>query len=477
MKHTTIALIVSAFVSTSAMASTTIVDGKGPLFYTPNYGNTLEKAIQNETGRVDGLSNDVYSLYTGKVDKTAFAADQARQDKDIHDTYVLANTKYTEAAGKFLESRVDGHDNAIADLGVGVEQLNVKTDATNTQLGAVQGAAQTANDRATNLESRADTVEGNVRETNAQLEVTDARSQNNAVRLDGVEATNAAQDTRIDGVSNTANTAKGTADRAAAVNLDQDATLADHESRITGNTTAITDNKAAQDQVNADQKVTDSTQDAYIAQNRKHTLQNQEAIAANNLRDDGQDATLADHDTRITSNKTAITKETADRTADTGEIRTQLTQKVDTGVFQQRNSVVDDRFADTDNRIAEQKAAQATTNKRVAQNTADIANHEQRITTLEGQTNAKFGELKSQIDDNRKRSSAAIAGVAGMANIPQVLEHQTFNIGAGVGNSDGESAIAVGFSARASQNVVVKASVSNDTQHNFVVGAGVAFGW
>ena len=127
--------------------------------------------------------------------------------------------------------------------------------------------------------------------------------------------------------------------------------------------------------------------------------------------------------------------------------------------------------------IEANRQASIATNKRVAANTAQLANHEQRITTLEQNTSARFSDLNSKIDDNRKRASAGIAGVAAMANIPQVLEHQTFAIGAGAGNTDGESALAVGFSARASQNTVVKASVSNDTQHNFVVGAGVAFGW
>ncbi len=64
-----------------------------------------------------------------------------------------------------------------------------------------------------------------------------------------------------------------------------------------------------------------------------------------------------------------------------------------------------------------------------------------------------------------------------MANIPQVTESQTFAVGAGVGTREGESAIAVGFSARASQNVVVKASVAGDTQQSWTVGAGVSYGW
>ncbi|MCT4704535.1 YadA C-terminal domain-containing protein [Enterobacteriaceae bacterium H11S18] len=123
------------------------------------------------------------------------------------------------------------------------------------------------------------------------------------------------------------------------------------------------------------------------------------------------------------------------------------------------------------------KQALAATNHRLATDDAELANHEQRIGTLESQTTSNFAKLKSQVDDNRKRASAGISGVAAMANIPQVTNTQDFSVGAGVGTADSESALAVGFSARATDNVVVKASVSDDSQHNFVAGAGVSYGW
>lgn len=207
--------------------------------------------------------------------------------------------------------------------------------------------------------------------------------------------------------------------------------------------------------------------------------------------DQQHDAALADHDLRITSNTnslatkvnqadfavdqqrqdSALAAETSTRSSQFTTLSAGVKQAQDTGAYAQ--SRADAAYAHSE---ANRQALDAT-NKRVAQNTADIANHEQRIQGLESQTNSKFADLNKQIDDNRKRASAGIAGVAAMANIPQVLEHQTFAIGAGAGNTDGESALAVGFSARASQNTVIKASVSNDTQHNFVVGVGASYGW
>uniref|UniRef100_UPI0028BD6D17 YadA C-terminal domain-containing protein n=1 Tax=Enterobacter huaxiensis TaxID=2494702 RepID=UPI0028BD6D17 len=123
------------------------------------------------------------------------------------------------------------------------------------------------------------------------------------------------------------------------------------------------------------------------------------------------------------------------------------------------------------------RAALVASNKKIAANSVALADHEQRIETLEQSNSSNFGKLKSEVDENRKRASAGIAGVAAMANIPQVTNTQNFSVGAGVGTTDGENALAVGFSARATENVVVKASVSDDSQHNFVVGGGIAYGW
>ncbi|THE54713.1 hypothetical protein EAI35_07855 [Enterobacter bugandensis] len=164
-------------------------------------------------------------------------------------------------------------------------------------------------------------------------------------------------------------------------------------------------------------------------------------------------------------NRNALLEDTHFKT-----LQTAVSQKVDTGTYQQR-------AADVDQRIAERKAEQEKTDKVVASHTAELSDHEARISDLESKNQTNFGKLKNQVESNRKRASAGIAGVAAIATIPQVLESQSFNLGAGVGNTDNESALAVGFSARVSQSTVIKAAVSNDTQHNFVIGAGVAYGW
>lgn len=171
---------------------------------------------------------------------------------------------------------------------------------------------------------------------------------------------------------------------------------------------------------------------------------------------DGQNGKDADM-SLVNANTQAIATETEERKA--GDISSQL------------------RIDQANTNIEANRQASAATNKRVAANTAAIANHEQRITSLEQQTASGFSDLKRQIDDNRKDANAGTAGVAAMANIPQVTANQDFSVGAGVGFRGDEQALAVGFSGRVTENVVTKVAVASDTQNGWTVGAGVAVGW
>lgn len=102
---------------------------------------------------------------------------------------------------------------------------------------------------------------------------------------------------------------------------------------------------------------------------------------------------------------------------------------------------------------------------------------ENALTHANSYTNQRVNALKQQVDSNRKQASSGIAGVAAMANIPQISQRANFGIGAAVGNYKGEQGLAIGISARFNVRVVGKASVSATTQHDFVSGAGVLFEW
>lgn len=127
--------------------------------------------------------------------------------------------------------------------------------------------------------------------------------------------------------------------------------------------------------------------------------------------------------------------------------------------------------------IETNRQASVATNKRVAEHTAELANHEQRITGLEQQTNKAFADMKGRIDRVENRANAGTSAALSAAAIPQVTEYQTFALGAGVGGYEGESALAVGFSSRVSSAVVIKAAVTTDSQHGVGYNAGVSVGW
>lgn len=406
MKRTAL-VIALTLATTSAMAA--------PVLYTHPWGNSVEANLNGKTA----LLNDHQDQIT-----------QNRVDSESRDT--LLGDRITNVDADLQSAKLgaivinDKADAALAGLNGKVDQATYDAgqQAQDDHITAVEGAAQTANDRATNLETRADSSEQAIRDTQNAAQTANDRATNLETRADTSE-----QNIRdVQGAAQIANDRASSletrADGVEAVNARQDSTLADHDTRITSNTSALT------------------------------TKVDKQVFADDQARQDA-----------------ALKSETTTRTSQVAKLQSGVDQAQATGDY--ANSRIDV----ANQNIEANRQASIATNKRVAANTAQLANHEQRITTLEQNTSARFSDLNSKIDDNRKRASAGIAGVAAMANIPQVLEHQTFAIGAGAGNTDGESALAVGFSARASQNTVVKASVSNDTQHNFVVGAGVAFGW
>lgn len=144
--------------------------------------------------------------------------------------------------------------------------------------------------------------------------------------------------------------------------------------------------------------------------------------------------------------------------------------KVDTGVFSQRSTLVDTRFADTQQRIDDNKAQQSKVNKAVA---ATLDNHEQRLSAVEQNTNSKFANIDKRLDEVKDHASAGTASAFAQANIPQVMAEGELGVGAGVGTYSGQNAVAVGASYAPRENLVLKATVSTDSQHNFGAGAGI----
>ena len=132
---------------------------------------------------------------------------------------------------------------------------------------------------------------------------------------------------------------------------------------------------------------------------------------------------------------------------------------------------LDDSKGYTDGQVSDEATKRVDGDKKTASDSRQYTDNKFN------QVNGNFRDLRRQIDDNKDRADAGIAGVAAMANIPQVTDSQTFSVGAGVGTRSDEGAMAVGFSARASDHVVLKASVAGDTEQTWTVGGGVSYGW
>lgn len=218
-----------------------------------------------------------------------------------------------------------------------------------------------------------------------------------------------------------------------------------------------------------------------VEQNRAdiNTKVDQNVYSADQTRQDNDIASKASasdlhaDEQKITSNRTAIQKNATLEQTDFRVLQSGVAHAEDTGAYAQ--SRADAAYANTEKN---RKALDAT-NKRVAANTTKLQNHESRIQDLEADRGygSKFNDLKNTVDNNRKHASAGIAGVAAMANIPQVSQGATFSMGVGAGTYDGEQGLAVGASARIGQQVVTKLTVSATTENDFVAGMGAAYEW
>ena len=304
------------------------------------------------------------SSYDKKQDSqiSALQDRDAQLAADIHQVHINSLGKYSESWG--LEDRANiealqkdqkRQDQQVAGY---VAEQQGRDAGQDEHINAVQDAAQAANEKADGLAVRADAAEGAIRETNAQVAVTDGRSINNAQRIAGVEKVNAQQDKAI--ASNT-------------------------------------------------QRITTSESDIkQLYSNGEYAQSRIDAANAN-----------------IEANRSAL----------------------------------------------------VASNKRIAANSAQLEDHEQRLGQLEQSTNRAFADMKGRIDRVEKRANAGASAALSAASIPQVTEYQRFAVGAGVGGYEGESALAVGFSSRLSSAVVLKASLTTDSQHGFGYGAGLSLGW
>lgn len=177
--------------------------------------------------------------------------------------------------------------------------------------------------------------------------------------------------------------------------------------------------------------------------------------------------TVQTDETQIKQNKSDIATNAQTEQGHFTTLQTAVSQAQSTGDYAQ--SRADAAYANTQ----ANRQVLDNTNKRVADNSKQLANHEQRITDLEANNQTNFNKLEKQQNRDRKEFRSGIAGAIALSQIPAVPTGQTVGFGMAVGTFNGENAVSAGVGARVSQNVSVKTGLSWDSQGN--VGAGAGF--
>ena len=115
----------------------------------------------------------------------------------------------------------------------------------------------------------------------------------------------------------------------------------------------------------------------------------------------------------------------------------------------------------------------------ISKNKSDIATHSNQIANLKSSftgMNKAFADLTKEVDRNKKRAEAGIAGAMAMTAIPYVTS-QDYSFGMAMSGYQQQGAVAAGMSFRTSDNSAVRVNTSWDSQHGTGIAAGFAVGW
>ncbi len=95
-----------------------------------------------------------------------------------------------------------------------------------------------------------------------------------------------------------------------------------------------------------------------------------------------------------------------------------------------------------------------------------------------GNVGRAISDMQQRISKNRKEANAGSAAAIAAANLPQSYLAGRSMVSAAVGSYHNQQAISIGISSISDNGKwVVKSSISEDTQHNFGVGAGIGYQW
>lgn len=106
----------------------------------------------------------------------------------------------------------------------------------------------------------------------------------------------------------------------------------------------------------------------------------------------------------------------------------------------------------------------------------DLQDAKQFLVQQQVASNTQFKSLRDEVDNNKKEARGGVASAIAIASMPQVEADQSMMVSAGVGSFRSESALSVGASFHAG-SAVVKAGISDSTNNDLALGAGVGIGF
>ncbi|TWX80689.1 hypothetical protein FR731_08885 [Enterobacter hormaechei] len=107
----------------------------------------------------------------------------------------------------------------------------------------------------------------------------------------------------------------------------------------------------------------------------------------------------------------------------------------------------------------------------------DLKAAQQVFAQAQANTNSQFKSLKDEVDSNKKEARSGAASAVAIASMPQVEKDQAVMFSAGVGSFKDEQAVSVGASFHVGSNTIVKAGVSDSTNNDLAMGAGIGIGF
>ncbi|RTN25715.1 hypothetical protein EKN94_07325 [Enterobacter quasimori] len=107
----------------------------------------------------------------------------------------------------------------------------------------------------------------------------------------------------------------------------------------------------------------------------------------------------------------------------------------------------------------------------------DLKAAQQVFAQTQANNNAQFKSLKDEVDSNKKEARSGAASAVAIASMPQVEKDQAVMFSAGVGSFKDEQAVSAGASFHVGSNTIIKAGISDSTNNDFAMGAGIGIGF